>query len=351
VRPVRLGIVGTGLIGRVHAVSARGAPTTELVAVCGIDAGAGALADELGVPLCADYRTLTEHDVEGVVVAVPNHLHLEIAAHFAAAGVHLLVEKPIADTVAAGRELCSVAEQRGVHLLIGHQRRHSSLVEVAADAVAHSIGRVVAIDVMVTMRKPDSYYATSWRRRAGAGPLLVNLVHDVDLVRAVCGEIDCVQAFSTRLGRAFDFDDTAAVLLQFRNGALGTMVLSESTPSPWSWEASAGESLGFHHAGRDYLRVLGDEASLSFPSVTLWSYDAADGEPGWSSPLHARRMDVRRNDAYLDQLVHFAGVVRGVEPPRVPGQEGLRSLAVVAAVIEATRRRAAVDVDEILLDG
>ena len=201
---------------------------------------------------------------------------------------------------------------------------------------------------MVTMRKPDSYYEPEWRHSAGAGPLLVNLVHEVDVQRAVCGDVERVQAASAKVGREFDFDDTAAVILHFRNGALGTVLISESTPSPWSWEASVSEGMGFHNAGRDHARFVGTEASLGFPSMTTWTYRPADGEPGWHTPLHTTRIDVEPNDPYVDQIAHFANVIRGLEVPHVSGTEGLRSLAVVTRSIEAARSGEIVDVDELI---
>ena len=346
--PVRLGIVGTGTIGRLHAALAGGVRNVALVGLSGLDDGAAALSAQLGVPLHTDYRELIDRGVDGVIVATPNQLHLEVGAYFARHGVHLLVEKPIADTLVAGKELCAVAANHDVHLLVGHHRRFNNLVRAAADVVANDIGRLVATNAMVTMRKPDSYYEPEWRRSAGAGPLFVNLVHEVDLQWAVCGDIDRVQAASARIGREFDFDDTAAVLLHFRNGALGTIVITESTPSPWSWEASVSEGMGFHNAGRDHARFVGTEASLSFPSMTTWSYDVADGEPGWKTPLHMKRIDVECNDPYVDQIAHFARVIRGLETPHVSGAGGLRSLAVVAAVIRAARTGEIVDVDELL---
>ncbi len=345
--PLRLGIVGAGTIGRLHAQLARGLAEVTLVGISTLH-DASTVADLFGAPVHADYRELVDRGVEGVIVAVPNELHLEVGAYFAGHGVHVLVEKPIADTVASGRELCAVAAAHGVHLLVGHHRRYNNLVKAAADIVANRLGRLLATNTMTTMRKPDSYYETDWRRSAGAGPLLVNLIHDVDVQRAVCGEVDRVQAAAGRVGRGFAFDDTAGVLLHFRNGALGTMLLSESTPSPWSWECSVSEGLGFYNAGRDHARFIGTQASLSFPDMLLWSYDPTDGASGWMSPLVSRRVDVDHNNPYADQLVHFARVIRGLDTPRVPGSEGLRSLAVVAAVIEAARTGDVVEVDELL---
>lgn len=346
--PVRLGIIGTGGIGKLHAGLAASMPDIDLVALSGLDDDAEQLALTLDVELYRRYQQLGELDLDGVVVATPNHLHLEMAAYFADLGVHLLVEKPIADSVEAGWEICRLADEAGVYLLVGHHRRHHSLVQAATELVRHELGRLVATNTLVTMCKPNSYYEIPWRRTEAAGPLLVNLVHEVDLQRAVCGEIDSVQAASTKVGRDFAFDDTAAIVLHFRSGALGTVLLSESTPSPWSWEAAVSDGMGFHNAGQDHAHFVGTEGSLSFPSLTVWNYDQNDIDPGWTSPLVAQSHEIRRTNPYVEQLTNFAQVIRGKEEPLVSGRDGLRSLAVVNAVIESARTGGVVGIDSIL---
>ncbi len=256
-------------------------------------------------------------------------------------------------------------------MLVGHHRRHNRLVQAAQQFVGAKIGRLVATSTLVTMRKPDSYYEIEWRRSEGAGPLLVNLIHEVDLLRAVCGEIESVQAASAKLARNFAFDDTATMLFHYANGALGTLVISESTPSPWSWEASVSDGMGFHNAGQDHARFIGTEASLSFPSLTVWRYDGSDPDPGWQSPLLASRLTVGQHNPYdrssgssssprslqrgiaqtnpyAAQIANLAQVARGVEAPVVSGEDGLRDLAVVDAVILAARSGEVVDIDELL---
>ena len=260
---VRLAIVGTGAIGRVHARLAGELAGVTLCGLSGLDDGAGGLATELGVDLVDDYRRLADFDLDGVIIAAPNRLHLEMATFFAQRGVHLLMEKPIADSLTAGAEMCRVADRNDVRLLIGHHRRHHGLVAAARRFVAEELGSLVATNTLVTMRKPDSYYEVEWRRSEGAGPLLVNLIHEVDLLRAVCGEIIAVQGAATRVNRGFDFDDTAALIFHFANGALGTLVISESTPSPWSWEASVSDGMGFHNAGQDHAQFIGAQAARS----------------------------------------------------------------------------------------
>lgn len=166
----------------------------------------------------------------------------------------------------------------------------------------------------------------------------------------MCGEFDRVQAASTKVGRGFAFDDTAAVLLHFENGAVGTLIISESTPSPWSWEASVSDGMGHHNAGQDHAQFIGTEGSLSFPSLTIWSYDQDLADPGWQLPLSAQRHDVLRNNPYVEQIAHFALVIHGEEEPLVSGEDGLRSLAVVNAVIEAAQTGGLIEIESLLTD-
>jgi predicted dehydrogenase len=346
VAPVRLAVIGAGRIGRLHCGVAAAEPAEDLVALSALDPDAEDLARRLGVPLLRDYRSVLETaQPQAVVIATPNRHHLEVGAFFAEAGVHVLVEKPIADTVAAGAELVAAAERGRVHLLVGHHRRHNALVRAARDIVRSGrLGRVVGVNVMATMLKPGSYYAASWRRQADAGPLLVNLVHEVDLLRDVIGEIDHVLAAGANLVRGFDFDDTAAIVVRFASGALGTILLTESTPSPWSWEASVREGLGFHEAGQDHAYILGTDAALSFPRLERWTYDGDEPDPGWRAPLRSEIHTVATNDPYAAQIRNLADVVRGTASPVVAGPDGLGSLAVVEAIIEAARRGRPVDV-------
>lgn len=347
-RPVRVAVVGTGGIGRLHAELASDLDSVELVGISSLEPEAESLAADLSATFAPRYENLIDLDLEAVIIATPNRTHLEIGGFFAERHIHVLMEKPVAETRAAAQDLCRAADEAGIHLLVGHHRRHHGLVRAAQSFVQEQMGTLVATNTLVTMRKPDSYYEIEWRRSEGAGPLLVNLIHEVDLLRTVCGEIERVQAAAAKLNRNFDFDDTAAMLLHFENGGLGTLVISESTASPWSWEASVSDGMGFHNAGQDHAQFIGTEASLSFPSLTAWRYNAAEGEPGWMSPLHAYRLDPRRNNPYVDQIEHLARVVRGLEEPVVSGRDGLRSLAVVDAVILAARTGELVEVDKVL---
>ena len=348
--PLRLAIVGTGGIGQLHARLAAEMASVDLVGLSGLDDQANALAQQVGCPLFGDYRRLLEVDPEAVIVATPNETHLEIASFFAQSGVDLLVEKPIAESLVAARQLCTAASDAGVQLLVGHHRRHHSLVKTAKAFVESHLGQLVATNTLVTMRKPDSYYDVEWRRGKAAGPLLVNLIHEVDLLRAVCGEITHVQAVGSKIGRNFEFDDTAAMIFQFDSGAVGTLAISESTPSPWSWEASVSDGMGFHNAGQDHLKFIGTQASLSFPSLTAWRYETTTADPGWQSPLLASRLDQLHTNPYINQIEHLVELSRGNVEPLVSGEDGLRSLAVVDAVMIAAQSGQTINVAKLVAD-
>ena len=85
------------------------------------------------------------------------------------------------------------------------------------------MGRLTCASVLYTFFKPDEYFALEWRRRAGGGPILINLIHEIDLIRYVCGEIAEVEAITSNAVRGFEVEDTAAVILRLANGALVTI--------------------------------------------------------------------------------------------------------------------------------
>ncbi len=103
----------------------------------------------------------------------------------------------------------------------------------------------MSVEATCWLAKPDDYFEVAWRREAGAGPIFTNLIHDIDLMRALCGDVTSVQAIETNAIRGHAVEESAAVLLRFENGALGTLNVSDATVAPWSWETTSGENRGF----------------------------------------------------------------------------------------------------------
>ena len=218
---IRLAIAGYGLVGRRHGDAILQTPGIELAAVVDPNAGGRELATQQGAKA---YQTLAdflaEGGADGIILATPNALHVEQALACVEADLPVLVEKPIATQSVEAEELVQVARARGVPLLVGHHRRHNPLIQKAKTIIDNGeIGEVRAVQATCWFYKPDDYFEMAdWRQKRGAGPISVNLVHDVDLIRYLCGEVTTVRAVASPSARGFENEDVASALLEFETG-------------------------------------------------------------------------------------------------------------------------------------
>lgn len=329
---MRIAVVGAGAFGRKHIDTISKEPLARLVAVADPEA-----QDAFGVPLFRDHlEMLDKLRPEAVVVATPNALHVPVGLACVERRIPVLVEKPIAETVEGSNRLVAAAHKAAVALLVGHHRRYNPLIEKARELVrAGRLGRLAAVGALWLLQKPADYFDVAWRREAGGGPLLINLIHDVDDLRYVCGEIEEVRGMVASTIRNFAVEDTAAFSFRFAGGALGTATVSDAVPAPWSWEISSGENPIYPRERENCYFFSGTEGSLALPRMELWSYRG--GETGWFRPLQKEVLEVKSEDPQARQMRHFCRVVRGEEAPRITGADATRTLAVVLAMHEAAR--------------
>lgn len=337
---VQILVAGAGLIGRRHIELIQASPHCELSAIVDPAAGVEELARKAGVPRYqALGDALAAGRPDGVILATPNRLHLEGALECIRAGLPVLVEKPLAPTGEEGRRLCDAAEQAGAKVLVGHHRRHSPILESACAIVRQgTLGRIVAIQGSALFYKPDTYFDEApWRRMAGGGPILINLVHEVDNLRALCGEITAVQAFASSATRGFPVEDTVAINLRFAGGALGCFLLSDTAASPKSWEQTSLENASYAaYPEEDCYVIAGTNGSLAVPSMRLKTY-AGKEDRSWWKPFQASVAGVERADPLVRQLDHFCAVIRGAAQPLVTARDGLQNVRAVEAVTTAAR--------------
>ena len=335
---LRIAVIGAGLIGRTHIDCALKSPGVELVGIADPTPAATELAAAAGVPCFPDHPSLlAQVRPRGVVVATPNVTHAQITIDCLEHGAAVLVEKPIADTLEDGRRICEASRAAGLPVLVGHQRRHNPIMRKAKAIVgAGTLGRPVSATVLCTWLKPRDYFDVSWRRQQGGGPILINLIHDIDLMRHLYGEIEGVQALASNAMRGFDVEDTAAVLLRFRNGALGTVTVSDTTAAPWNWDLSAGEAERFPRQDINAHFYSGTEGSLTLPRLEVWRYRHDQGAAeGWHDPLTMERTAVHTGSPYSEQMRHFAALIEGREAPVCSALDGLRTLEATLAVTQA----------------
>jgi predicted dehydrogenase len=331
-----IALIGAGAVGRMHAERCRRHDRVHLAAIADpTDAGRD-FAESIGVPWFADHRALLQQPgLGGVIVATPNATHLAVGLDCIARGLPLLMEKPITDNVADGERLCAAAEAAGVPLMVGHQRRHNPIIRRAKAMLDGGLlGRPVSVNAMATWLKPDSYFDLAWHRMAGAGTVLINLIHDIDLLRHLLGEIEAVQAMTSNAVRGFEVEDSAAVLLRFANGALGTLSVSDTAVAPWNWDLAAGEAAHYPQQPVNSHFLSGTEASLTLPRLDVWRYR---GARGWHEELTQEHTALHLGDPYFEQMRQFRAVAEGSETPRCSGRDGLRTLSATLAVHESAR--------------
>ena len=331
-RPMRLAIAGVGLVGKRHADAITHLKEVALVAVVDPSTEGRDYALENGL---AHFNTLAEmfasETPDGVILSTPTPLHAEQGMECISNNCAVLVEKPLAMSAEQARPLVEAAETAGVPLLVGHHRRHNPLIRKAHDMISQGkIGAVRAVHANCWFYKPDHYFDVApWRKLRGAGPISVNLVHDVDLIRYLCGEIVSVQAQSAPSRRGFENEDVAAAVLGFENGAVGTITVSDSIVAPWSWEMTSGEYPVYPSTSQSCYQIGGSHGSLSVPDLTLWNH--AEGRDWWT-PISATTTPRAASDPLVLQIAHFVSVIQGNEQPLVSGREGLKTLEVVEAI-------------------
>ncbi len=337
----RIAVAGAGYIGQAHIQAVRASASLALCAVVDPSPAAAVIAAAAGVPWYTCLEDLLARDrPDGIVLATPNVLHVPHAMACIEAGLPCLLEKPIAPTVAEAQILVDATEKHHAKILIGHHRAHSPIMAKAREVVqSGQLGRLVAITGSATFFKPDVYFADGpWRRERGAGPILLNMIHEVHNLRMLCGDIVAVQAFTSHAVRGFAVEDTVAINLRFASGALGTFMLSDTAASAKSWEQTSQENTAYpSYDDEDCYVVSGVNGSLSIPTMRLKCY-ASVQDRSWWKPFEQSVVPMQRQDPIALQMEHFGAVVRGEAAPLVSASDGLENLRITEAITLAAKK-------------
>lgn len=317
----RILVAGGGLIGIRHIQAVQANPDCALVGLADPD-----MTLRVDVPRFASMDDVTEH-VDGVILATPTRLHAEQGQHAAHMGWHMLIEKPVAASPEDAATLAAALHGAKSKSLVGHHRRYHACVQQLKSVIEDGkIGQVVTASLIWAMRKPDSYFDGNWRTTDGS-PVLINLVHDIDLLRFCIGEISHTAAVRGAGTRGADRVESGAVVLAFASGATGTISFADNAPSPWGFEAGTGENPNIGTTGQDMLWITGTKGAISFPSMTLWT------GTDWGTAAARTPLAVARNlQTPLDaQLAHFIDVMDGAAP-LIDVADAARTLAVATDI-------------------
>jgi len=347
VRNPKIALVGAGVIGKRHLLASNELGHISMVGVADPFPAAQTVADGYKIPLFATAAEMLDAvKPDGVVIATPTEHHLEPTLQSLDAGAHVLVEKPIMANIIECDQTIAKARATNRHVLVGHQRRYYGLVNKARELVQQGeIGQLISVSGQWTVRKPNGYYTPAWRKQWHAGPILTNLIHELDLLRYIAGDITSISAETSNAALNFEKEDCAGMVLRFTNGAIGTFVVSDQSFSPWSWEHALGENAAIPASGQNAIRFMGTEGSLDFPNLTLWKSDNRVCD--WGSELVATNFAGDRVDAYVTQLSHFANVILGKELPRISASDAAETLRATLAVHESAKNGIRVNLENV----
>ena len=333
--PVKLAIAGGGVIGRRHAGAIANSEDTILVAIADPALSGKRLGNDMDVPVFSNLKALlAEVSVDGVIVSTPTEHHFEPTMVALDSGCHVLVEKPIMATLKEADQVVAKAAASRRHVLVGHHRRYYSLTHRARNIIqSGELGQLVAVSGQWTLRKADAYYDPDWRKKWEAGPVLTNLIHEMDLLRYICGEIESISAEVSHSVRNWEKEDAVAMIMRFVSGAIGTFILSDQATSPWAWELGTGETELFPKTGQNSMRFMGTRAALDFPNLALWHH--GDEVPNWNHVISPDPIELELEDAYALQIAHFAAVIADRERPIITAADGTMTLRTTLAVFEA----------------
>lgn len=301
-------VIGGGSIGMRHVEVAT--KSEQIVLTCVVEPHAPRRAElqQMGLNAVAGIDDAPS-ETRAAISATPTQLHHESGLQILGKGWAGIIEKPLTGTV--GESDALIAAAGDAPLFCGHHRRcHPFSVAVRQELA--QIGDIVAVQGLWSLRKHNTYYDTPWRCQPGAGVMMTNLSHELDLIRFMVSEIASVQAMVSNAQRGLAVEDTAAINLRFASGALGQFLMSDAGASPWAFEGATGENPAIAASGEDYVRIIGTEGAVAFPSLTRWGR-SDDGEIEWSKPLRRHEgQSFAKIDPLLAQIERFAAAVNGV---------------------------------------
>jgi UDP-N-acetyl-2-amino-2-deoxyglucuronate dehydrogenase len=342
-RSFGIGIAGTGVIAATHAAAIAAVPGARLVAVT--DALPGRAIEFARSHDCAAEASLdallARRDVDVVTVCVPSGLHAEVGIQAAAAGKHLVVEKPIDVSLGAADRLIDAAEAAGVALTVISQHRFDAgLVELRRLIDEGMLGRLVLGEASTKWYRSQGYYdAAPWRGTwaLDGGSLMNQGIHYVDLLRWTMGPVTEVSGVYATQDHQVEAEDTALAIVRFSSGAVGTIVASTAVFPGFAQRlevSGTGGTVVVEDGQIAYQAFISDSGRR--PGATQPPRPTA--EPGAAEPgaaANAAALDVASHAAQIADLL--AAVEQGREPV-VTGRSGRDALEVVCAVYESARQ-------------
>jgi UDP-N-acetyl-2-amino-2-deoxyglucuronate dehydrogenase len=344
--PIGFGIVGCGVIAPTHAQAIAHTEGAKLVAVCDTDVTkARNLSERFDVPYYTDLAAFSRHsELSAVSLCVPSGLHARVGISLAQSGKHLLVEKPLDVTVAAGQSLIEACHQAGVKLGVVSQHRFAPEVVRARELVqSGELGTLVLGEAFIKWYRTQAYYDSGeWRGTCeldGGGALMNQGIHYIDLLQWIMGDVVAVKAATLTRTHKIEVEDVGVAVLRFANGALGTITGSTSVypglPERLELHGDAGTIV----LEADKLKMvqlrsqLGEAGNYGQSGKIAQEASKSQSQEGSGAANPA----AIGSNAHTWQMQDFVAAIRENRAPAISGENALKPLQIILAIYQAAR--------------
>lgn len=338
---LRIGIVGAGAIAQRNAKEAAASGSAKIVGVFDLNHKvARDMAKALSAPFFPSYESLLANsDVEAVLLSVPHHLHKSMTVQAAACGKHVLVEKPMANTLDEAREMLACCEKNGVQLTVNYSFRYLPKIQKAKQLIAEgALGDITGVQIIAHQFKDRGYWSGArsnspddWRaskEKCGGGFLIMNVCHVIDYIYFVTG-LKCNRVYSeyATLGSPAEVEDIIGVTSRLDNGGI----------------VSISASSIMRGTDQSEERIWGTKGTmiLNGEGLSLYSTRPIDGKRPGKMTRYAKFPNVSWTAEWVKA---FAAAVRNGTRPDISGREGWDNLALISAAYHSMEKGAPMEV-------
>jgi len=312
---LKIGVVGLGSMGKNHARVCSEIKDIDLVGVSDISRDVSeSIAGRFNTRSFLDYKELLPL-VDAAIIATPTVHHHKIAMDFLDAGKHVLVEKPICNSIEKSQELVDKSEKEGLVLAVGHIERHNPAVSFAKEALAKKqFGELISLASKRVSNFPG--------RIRDVGVIFDFGVHDIDVMRYLAGDVVSVYARAGTFNKSIEYEDHANIMLNFENGICGVVEVNWLTPVKIRMlQLTCAENF----VEVDYI----DQAV----TVSSSSYKQVDEMNLYNVPIQYNRNEVslERKEPLWKEIMDFATAVENSSKPLVTGYDGLQAVKIAEA--------------------
>lgn len=339
----RFGIVGCGVIGRLHAQAITSLPDAELVAVADcIPERARKLAEAFHVTPYEDLQEMLEHEqLDVVMIGTPSGQHSEHACQVMRSGRHVIVEKPMEIRHEAMEEMLRVQQENGVKMAVISQHRFdAATLQVYKLVKEQAFGRLVLGNAVIPWWRSQAYYDSgAWRGTwefDGGGVLMNQSIHSIDLLQWLMGPVTSIFAYTDTLVHRMETEDVGVAVLRFASGAVGTIAATtDAYPGAgtrieiYGDKGSAvieGDHLSYLHLARDDREEVGPYGAGSAKRANVPADTSAAQDPAAL--------------AIKSHAVQIADMIRAIREDGTPLVDGLaakRPVEIILGIYESAR--------------